>query len=128
MLIEHFRQTFNRRFNKSIAGFSDDVLDRFMDYPWPGNIRELEHVIEHAFILCHADVIAGEHLPPEIRICPEAEEKQAADDIGCAARDRYAKTVDALAKAGGNKAKAARLLGIDRRTLYRRIEKYNASR
>jgi len=128
LLIEHFRQTFNRRFNKSIAGFSDDVLDRFMDYPWPGNIRELEHVIEHAFILCHADVIAGEHLPPEIRICPEAEEKQAADDTGCAARDRYAKTVDALAKAGGNKAKAARLLGIDRRTLYRRIEKYNASR
>jgi transcriptional regulator with PAS, ATPase and Fis domain len=35
LLIEHFRQTFNRRFNKSIAGFSDDVLDRFMDYPWP---------------------------------------------------------------------------------------------
>ncbi len=127
LLIDHFRQSFNKRFNKNIEGFSNDVLDQFMCYPWPGNIRELEHVIEHAFILCHGSTITSGHLPPEIKIAASGVEEQrmparAADGLP----DSAARTREALLKAGGNKAKAARLLGIDRRTLYRRLDKYDS--
>ena len=53
---------------KLIEGVSDDVLQDFFGIiPWPGNMRELEHAIEHAFVLCHSRFIAVEHLPPEIR-------------------------------------------------------------
>lgn len=127
LLIDHFRQGFNKRFNKDIESVSNDVLDQFMRYPWPGNIRELEHVIEHASILCHGNIITAEHLPSEIRTRPAG-----AEDISMLSRatggepDRGARTREALWAAGGNKAKAARLLGIDRRTLYRRLDKYSS--
>ncbi|HQK99726.1 MAG TPA: sigma 54-interacting transcriptional regulator [Smithellaceae bacterium] len=128
LLIDHFRQVFNKRFKKNVDGFSNEVLDRFMDYPWPGNIRELEHVIEHAFILCHGNILTYEHLPTEIRAYPEADDKKTVSDSTRRESDLFAKTLDALSRAGGNKAKAARLLGIDRRTLYRRLDKYNIAR
>ena len=128
LLIDHFRQVFNKRFKKNVDGFSNEVLDRFMDYPWPGNIRELEHVIEHAFILCHGNTLTYEHLPIEIRAYPEADDKKTVSDSTRRESDLFAKTLDALSRAGGNKAKAARLLGIDRRTLYRRLDRHNMAR
>lgn len=125
LLIDHFRQVFNKRFNKNIEGFSNNVLDHFMHYPWPGNVRELEHVIEHAFILCHGNTIMSSHLPPEIKVTGSETEDQGrlSGTVGNLS-DGIARTREALLKAGGNKAKAARLLGIDRRTLYRRLDKH----
>ncbi|MEE9912013.1 MAG: sigma 54-interacting transcriptional regulator [Deltaproteobacteria bacterium] len=125
LLINHFRQSFNKRFSKDIEGVSNDVVDQFMRYPWPGNIRELEHVIEHAFILCHGNTITSEHLPPEIRTSlAESENKSMLSRTAGSEPDSVVRTREALLKAGGNKAKAARFLGIDRRTLYRRLDKY----
>jgi two-component system, NtrC family, response regulator HydG len=126
LLIDHFRRIFNERFNKDIDGVSNEVLNKFMDYPWPGNIRELEHVIEHAFILCHGRVITVEHLPAEIAHYGGRREAAVQKSVG--ARSAHASHIlDALSKTGGNKAKAARLLGVDRRTLYRKMSKYNLS-
>jgi len=122
LLVDHFRQTFNMRFSKNIEGISGEVLSRFMNYSWPGNVRELEHVMEHAFVLCHGGTITLQHLPPDIRNLEDSgsraiharQTKQAsAEDI-----------LNALVKTGWNKAKAARLLRIGRRTIYRKIEKY----
>jgi two-component system response regulator HydG len=117
LLVDFFCKQFNRRFNKRIEGVSDDVNRTLAAYPWPGNVRELEHAIEHAFVLCHSRFIAVEHLPAEIReahrdqkITPEKE-----SSINLIAIRQ------ALEKTGGNKAKAARLLGINRRTIYRKL-------
>ena len=117
LLVDHFCKQFNRRFNKNIEGVSGNVLRIFSDYAWPGNIRELEHAVEHAFVLCHSRFIAVDHLPPEIReshrdqkITPE---KESAINLPAIRQ--------ALEKTGGNKAKAARLLGINRRTIYRKL-------
>ncbi len=127
LLVEHFRCAFNRRFNKSIEGISNEVLSRFMGYRWPGNVRELEHVMEHAFVLCHGGVITLPHLPMDVRkekgnhsislVKPAEKKVLDAQDI-----------LDALNHTGWNKAKAARLLGIGRRTIYRKIESFGLRR
>ncbi|MBD3236157.1 MAG: PAS domain-containing protein [Candidatus Eisenbacteria bacterium] len=66
LLVEHFMERFNARMGKQIDEVSDEVLDLLMAYPFPGNIRELENAIEHAFILCHGRRIEREHLPREL--------------------------------------------------------------
>ena len=118
LLVIHFCDLFNTKFGKSIEGVTDDVLKAFMGYPWPGNIRELEHAIEHAFVLCHDNVITIDHIPTEIREQSGAVSTHSGEDESGEAR----KITDALKQAKGNKAMAARLLGISRQTLYRKIK------
>ncbi len=117
LLIDHFCNLFNMRFNKDIDGVSDEALRILSGYRWPGNVRELENAIEHAFVLCRGRVITVDHLPPEIKALhgypqPVAEKDSATDPQNI---------LRALKKTGGNKAKAARLLGISRRTIYRKL-------
>ncbi|SDP71851.1 sigma 54-interacting transcriptional regulator [Desulforhopalus singaporensis] len=124
LLVNHFCSILTTRFKKNIEGVSDEVLKAFMDYAWPGNIRELEHALERAFILCRDRRIMLSHLPSEIREYSrntKAVSKKRLDD-------GPEETLLALNKTDWNKAKAARLLGIDRSTLYRRIQKYRISR
>ena len=123
LLVDHFRKTFNERFHKSIAGISGEVLSRFMDYSWPGNVRELEHVMEHAFVLCHGGTITLQHLPADIRASDAAGTRAAGGESRRPVGPED--ILRALAKTGWNKSKAARLLGIGRRTIYRKIEDYS---
>ncbi len=121
LLTDHFLRKFNKKFNKQITGISTDVQRIFMDYQWPGNVRELEHALEHAFILCRQNIITIDHLPGNLKSV--AQPGIGRPDPG--KRDETEEILLALKKAGGNKAKAARLLGIDRKTLYRKMEKYS---
>lgn len=121
LLVDRFCNYFNKRFNKKIEGITDGVLDTFMHYPWPGNIRELEHSIEHAFVLCHAKSITIDHIPSEIKEFSDA----GPIGKGRSTQGSGVKILRALEKAAWNKAKAARLLGISRQTLYRKIKKFN---
>jgi two-component system, NtrC family, response regulator HydG len=123
LLVDHFCRSFNERFKKNVEGISNEVLGRFMDYPWPGNVRELEHVMEHAFVLCRGGVITLEHLPSEIRDY-ERTEKIAIPKIPVKGSRQDQEILNALNKTGWNKAKAARQLGISRRTIYRKISKH----
>jgi transcriptional regulator with PAS, ATPase and Fis domain len=91
-----------------------------MDYDWPGNVRELEHTLEHSFILCRQPVITVEHLPPELRSF-EAQGSVMSNDGKI---DNPEIILEALAKSAGNKTKAAKLLGISRRSLYRKIDEF----
>jgi PAS domain S-box-containing protein len=121
LLLEHFIRKFNLKLNRKILGISADVEKIFMEYPWPGNIRELEHTLEHAFILCRLNTITIEHLPRSIReFSPESFISESLTPA-----DETRQIISALEKAGWNKAKAARLLGIDRKTLYRKITRYD---
>jgi PAS domain S-box-containing protein len=129
LLVDHFCRSFNERFKKNIEGISSEVLGRFMDYPWPGNVRELEHVMEHAFVLCRGGVITLEHLPSEIRDDERAEKMAVREirEIRTQGSNGAQEILNALNKAHWNKTKAARLLGISRRTVHRKIHLYQLS-
>jgi two-component system, NtrC family, response regulator HydG len=124
LLIDHFRNGFNVKFKKTIEAISSDVLKAFLKYPWPGNVRELEHTMEHAFVLCSQNIITFDHLPPDFMSDPGIE-LRSPDETR--AVDSHA-ILEALDKTAWNKARAARLLGIDRVTLYRKIKRLNLTK
>ena len=123
LLIDHFCGIFNERLHRNVEGVSQEVLNIFMHYPWYGNVRELEHAMEHAFILCRSSVITSEHLPVELQ-----EFRLSERSAGPKATALSALTADAiiavLTKTRWNKTKAARLLGISRRTIHRKIREF----
>jgi len=124
LLVDHFCHVFNKSFKKSIEGLSDEVFSALMNYRWPGNVRELEHSIEHAFVLCRGPIISLDHIPAEIKEYSGTRkwirEKRSVEGSG--------EILTVLEKTDWNKAKAARILGIDRSTLYRKIERYKLSK
>ena len=122
LLAGQFIERFNRLQGKAVLGLSAGALALLMAHHWPGNIRELENVIERAFILCAAGEIGIEHLPAELttaRAVPggDAGLRSAHDTL-----DAQAIQV-ALERHQGNRAAAARELGIHKTTLFRRIKK-----
>ncbi len=123
LLVEHFRKTFNEKLNKQVERVSQDVLGSFMECKWPGNVRELEHIMEHAFVLCQGDEISLDDLPLEFRESIRSNPLSGKALSENTPSDSEAIT-NALTQARGNKAKAARLLGISRQTIYRKIYQY----
>ncbi len=122
LLLNHFVQRFNQKLNRNIRGVSDDVNKKFMTHSWPGNVRELEHSLEHASILCRHSVIKLEHLPASLTDTP----KENVESVkGKRNEVELQAVIDALEKTRWNKTMAAKLLGIDRQTIYRKIKKYN---
>lgn len=121
LLVKHFCGLFNTKLGKNIQGVGDEVLDIFLEYSWPGNIRELMHALEHAFILCREAWIRAQHLPVELR---QTSLKAPPESGGS---DQPETILEVLTKTDWNKAKAARLLGISRQTLYAKIWEFNLS-
>jgi DNA-binding NtrC family response regulator len=119
LLVDYFTKELNRKLDKDIHYVSENVKEVFMNYDWPGNVRELEHALEHAFVLCNDKIITVRHLPAEIRDFAGSSISPAITSEN----DDYQSILQALEKTGGNKSKAARLLGISVRTLYRKLEK-----
>ena len=119
ILIDHFIDKFNDRFHRQVVGTSDSFKDTLMCHDWPGNVRELEHVIEHAFVLCRDSILAVEHLPDELKQLSETNLPQEKSG-DCSAQD----ILDALQSVNGNKSKAAALLGMSRRTIYRKMDEF----
>jgi PAS domain S-box-containing protein len=123
LLVDHFVTNFAKKQIKEINGVSEDAMAVFMNHSWPGNIRELENAIEHAIVLCPDKIIEVEHLPNDI------------DGIySTHPKSRLRKSFDnpeiifqALHNTGWNKAKASRILGISRPTLYRKIKEFQLS-
>jgi PAS domain S-box-containing protein len=123
LLIDHFIARFNRLKGKDIAGVSDEVLARLMEHDFPGNIRELENVIEHAFVLCRGGVIEPIHLPPQLRFGEPGDPLCHRTPATLACMEKLLIS-DALRRAGGNRRKAAKELGIDASTLFRKLKRY----
>jgi len=125
LLIEHFVQHFSREYQVAPKRVAPDAMARLRAHGWPGNIRELQNAIERAFALSAADTITLDDLPAALRddaVPPlDAPDGAALPTLGEAERRLIAA---ALRHSGGNKNEAARLLGIDRQRLYRKIEKY----
>jgi len=121
LLVSHCIKKLNKKLSKKIDGVSEAVQKIFMDYSWPGNVRELENTLEHAFIVCHHNTITLDHLPQNLTSLHDKRAHIPLDEgtVGQKA------ILEALEKAGWNKSKAARLLGVNVRTIYRKLEKFN---
>jgi two-component system, NtrC family, response regulator HydG len=119
-MLAHFLNRFNIKLKKNITAISEDVQRMFMKYSWPGNIRELQNTLEFAIVLCRGSTININDLPPEFI----NNNKNILDPSVKSSTDRLA-IIQALEDTAWNKAKAARLLGIDRKTIYTKIDKYN---
>ena len=121
LLVDHFIDRFNRLQAKNVAGVSEQVLAVLMNHDFPGNARELENTIEHAFVLCSDGLIEVEHLPPELR--PTHDTAPAGDREGMTLRSLEALHItDALRRNRGNRTAAAEELGIHPSTLFRKIK------
>ena len=122
LLAHYFLDKLNRQYNKKITAISREVLSVFGEYDWPGNVRELKHVMENGYVLCNQPTITLKDLSEDFCRGKSAHSTQDKQDKDLDEREMI---VQALAQTGGNKAKAARLLNIDRKTLYTKIAKYN---
>ncbi|KPJ48190.1 hypothetical protein AMJ40_07940 [candidate division TA06 bacterium DG_26] len=117
ILVDHFLKLYCRRFDLQLKRVSDEALKILTDYEWPGNIRELENVIERAVVLHEGSVIGPEELP----IFPERGVIAPKKSIKAAEIRRIA---EVLEETNWNKSKAAKILGIHLSTLYRKMETY----
>jgi PAS domain S-box-containing protein len=123
LLVEHFVTRFNRRQGKSVTGVAPDVLALLMAHDYPGNVRELENIIERAFVLCGSGRIERVHLPPELTGQPVAAPTPAGDTIAAQTRTAEAQAIRAaLDGCGLNRLAAARALGLHKSTLFRKIK------
>jgi PAS domain S-box-containing protein len=120
LLIERMVTKFNRLQGKDLSGVSEAVLVRLMEHDYPGNVRELENIIEQAFVLCRGGLIELHHLPPELRPAPEQLDG-AGTSMNVRVMERYLVEA-ALKRHNGNRTRAARELGIDPSTLYRKLK------
>jgi PAS domain S-box-containing protein len=121
LLAASFLAQFSAAAAKRVTEFSPQAVRQLMDHPWPGNVRELRSAIEFAVIRCGGAVIQPEDLPPEIGAPSDFGSSIPGDPLN----DEKARFLDALDRSRGNRALAARLLGISRATLYRRLADLN---
>lgn len=124
-LVELFVRRFASDASKRIPGVSEPALKLLMNYRWPGNIRELRNCIERAVILCDGSKISEEHLPAEVR---ELEGVAALRlPLEMKLRDVSRAYIEAvLVRCGGNKTRTAQALGISEKTLYNKLNRYEA--
>ena len=122
-LVAHMIQKYNILKGKVISGVSDEVLSLFMDYPFPGNIRELENVIEYAYVFCKDKQIKLEHLPGDFGYWLKTASRSQSMP-GTLASEEAERIHLTLKRHGGNRLATAQELGISRSTLWRKTKKY----
>lgn len=128
LLAEHFIEKMNRRKSKMIAGLSPGAEEMLLSHDYPGNIRELENIIEHAFILCHNGEINPDHLPASVSrlsICSSSDDGEAETIQTARAASERDTIIKALERADYNRTAAAKQLGMHKSTLFRKIKKLN---
>ena len=117
----HFLRKYAGEMSRTVLSFSQEAIDVLMEYDWPGNVRELENAVERALVLCPGDIIEKEHLPLQATT-PVSVAGKRLEDVECEHVRRI------LDENGWNISRSARVLQIDRATLYHKIEKCNLRR
>ncbi|MEJ2109249.1 MAG: sigma 54-interacting transcriptional regulator [Acidobacteriota bacterium] len=120
LLVDHAISKFNRIQGKDIEGVSEEVLAVLMEYDYPGNVRELENILEQAFVLCRGRMIEMHHLPAELRP-PDSKGYGNTGPMSLRSMEKLM-IGEALRRLGGSRIKAAKQLGIDPSTLYRKLK------
>jgi len=125
LLVDAFINRIGLRSRKSIVGMEEEALERLVNYDWPGNIRELINAIEYAFVLCSGDEIKKNNFPPNITGKNGVSLAKRPKRNRRASSDQKDILLDALKKTGGNKTEAAKILGISRVTLWKRLKEHD---
>jgi len=127
LLVTHFIDKFSQRENKHVTGISPDVMRTFLNYSWPGNLRELQNVMERAVVLSKSELIGLNVIPGEIK--KEAKKGAAqAKDVKPLKQLELETIIKAIETFHGNKSKAAQALGITRKVLYTRLRQQQKSK
>ena len=119
LLATHFLQEYVTKYRKAIAGFSDAALEALLDYPWPGNVRQLDHAIERAVLMAHASLLGS----ADLGLCPGEPSSPHFENMTLDQFERWA-VRRAFDRYDGDISKAAQALGLSRAALYRRLEKH----
>ncbi len=123
LLVDHFIQKFNSLYSRSVQGLSQKALNLLMAYEYPGNVRELENIIEYAFVLCTEEYINPEHLPDYLSSLSYDNDQE--NRLHSTLQNVEAQTIiDTLKKNNYNRKMAAQELGMHKSTLYRKIKRY----
>jgi len=131
LLAQHFIERYAAQAGKSVAGIAPECAERLLAYGWPGNVRELENCIERVIALTRHETIGVDDLPEKIRDFRRSHVLVASDDpselpsLEEVERRYILRVVEAV---GGSKTIAARVLGLGRKTLYRKLEEYKVGR
>ncbi|MFQ5693373.1 MAG: sigma-54 interaction domain-containing protein [Nitrospinota bacterium] len=126
LLVDHFLRKYENLREEKVLQVETEVMDALRNYPWPGNVRELEHVIERALVLGEGTSLRLVDLPAGVREATSGDKKsvKGVNGLSRLAEIEREYVLRVLRETGGNKRKAALILGIDRSTLYRRLERY----
>lgn len=130
LLVDHLIQRYNATKGRAVASVAEDAMDILLNYDYPGNIRELENILEHAFILCQGRLIERRHLPLYLqadKCLPEVPPAARTDGVAHPNQSERDRLLGALKKHRWHRQKTARDLGIDRTTLWRKMKKYHLS-
>jgi len=124
ILAEHFLKKYNLENNRSIQGISQKVYEMFSEYPWPGNVRELENYIERAVVTAKGKVLTPSDFPKEL-VLSKTYFFSEAIEVGCSIYEAEKRLIlKTLEAEGGNRTKAAEILGISTRTLRNKLQEY----
>ncbi len=121
LLVNRFVDRFNRLRNKNINCVTDEVLAALLAHDYPGNVRELENIIEHCFVLCQGEIIESRHLPASVCPLPNAEQA-VPGGVKTLKQMEAVVIIEALRRNNGNQVAASRDLGINKSTLYRKLK------
>ena len=126
LLTDHFVRKFSVQQGKQIESVSDEALGALMSCEFPGNVRQLQNVIEHAVVLCRGDCIELDCLPGDLaQETPADDEGKSKKDAGPLVEAEAAAILETLRQHGGHRGKTAKELGIDKTTLWRKMKKYD---
>ncbi len=118
-LVNHYIQRFSQQAGSKVQRVSADAMHLFLDYSWPGNIRELQNALQYSLIKCKGKILEPQHLPMEIT---SVQNNSPSTKVGRRRKLNDDEVAQALQEANGNKLQAAKLLGVGRATLYRFLE------
>jgi PAS domain S-box-containing protein len=123
IIVQNFIEQNGDRGKKTILGLTAEAMEAIFAYDWPGNVRELRNAIEYAFVLCPGGYIEREHLPPKVNGVAQKAPAGPRNRAGSWKNERE-NLLKVLRQANGNQSKAAKLMGVSRVTIWKRIKKY----
>ena len=124
VIVQNFIKMIPNRGGKEISGLTPEAMEALLTYSWPGNVRELRNTIEYASVLCPGGWIGKEHLPPKITLNSNmSTSKPTSSTISW--QEEREQLLHTLRRFNGNQSETARVLGVSRVTIWKRIKKYN---